>query len=155
MDFQIHALSPTGFSHLFDMTDKELLRQNAKRIIVDESPCFPCRVSLRDAEVGETVILVNHTHHDQDTPYRASHAIFVIENATQSFPKINIVPEVLRHRLLSLRGFNAANDMVDADVVEGKDLEDSLAALFGNPDVAFIHIHNAKPGCYAARVVRS
>lgn len=155
MAFQIHALSPKRFAHLFDMSDDELLKHHAKRLKADKSPCFPCRVSLRDAEVGETLIIVNHTHHDHDTPYRASHAVFVIENVTQAFPRKNGVPEVLRHRLLSLSGFNIANDMVDADVVDGRDMEAAVMSLFANPEIAFIHVHNAKQGCYAAQIVRA
>lgn len=155
MNFQIHALPVDTFSHLFGLSDDALVAKGARRAIADSSPGYPCRVSLRDAKMNEPLILLNHTHHDHNTPYRASHAIFVIENATQAFPKQNRVPDVLRRRLLSVRGFNTKNDMVDADVVEGTELETVIARLFANADVAFIHLHNAKQGCFAARITRA
>lgn len=155
MDFQIHALPINAFSHLFGLTDDALAKHRARRIHADSSPGYPCRISLRDAEIDEPLILVNFTHHDHDTPYRSSHAVFVIENAAPAHPGINQVPDVLRQRLLSVRGFNTDQDMIDADVVEGMHLEGAIQTLFNNPGIAFIHVHNAKQGCYAARVSRA
>lgn len=155
MDFQIHALPADDFIHLFGLTDDALAMHGARRVFADSSPGYPCRISLRDAEINQPLILVNFVHHDQNTPYRASHAVFVIENVAQSFPDKNEVPDVLRRRLLSVRGFNTAQDMVDADVVNGSDLEIAIHNLFSNPDIAFIHVHNAKQGCYAARITRT
>jgi hypothetical protein len=85
MSFQIHALPVETFKPLFGMSEQELARINAARIVVDEKPGYPCRVSLADAEVGETVILLNHEHQPAESPYRASHAIFVREHAGQAF----------------------------------------------------------------------
>jgi hypothetical protein len=64
------------------------------------------------------------------------------------------VPEVLRLRLLSVRAFDEMGMMLDADVVHGRDLEPVLVRMLGRSEVAYIHLHNAKPGCYAARVDR-
>lgn len=155
MDFQINALPIDNVSHLFGLSDEALAAQSARRVIADSSPGYPCRISLRDAEMNEPLILFNYTHHDYDTPYRASHAVFVIEHATQAFPKKNHIPDVLRRRLLSVRGFNISQDMVDADVVDGTGIESAIEQLFANADIAFIHVHNAKQGCYAARIDRA
>ena len=45
--------------------------------------------------------------------------------------------------------------MIDADVIDGRKLQIALFEAFDNPDVAYIHLHNAKPGCFAAEVVRA
>jgi len=45
--------------------------------------------------------------------------------------------------------------MVDADVTEGEVLEALLERLFANPKVSYVHVHNARRGCYAARVERA
>ena len=88
------------------------------------------------------------------TPYRASHAIFVREGATQAYDAVNQVPESMRLRLLSLRAYAADGMMLDADVVDGTAMEALIARLFANADVSYIHVHNAKRGCYAGRIDR-
>lgn len=64
-------------------------------MIVDKKPGFPCRVSLTDADLGETVLLVPFHHHEVSS------------------------------RLLS------------------------------DESVSYLHIHNARPGCYNCRVLRA
>lgn len=155
MSFQIHALPESAFAPLFALSDAELATRRARRMVVDAHPGFPCRVSLEDAAVGETVILMNYEHQPEDTPYHASHAVFVREGAAQAFPAAGAVPELFRARLMSVRAFNDAHDMIDADVVEGRVLEGAIERLFADPEVRYLHLHNAKPGCYAARVTRA
>lgn len=58
MPFQIHALDCEPFAPPFVMTDAQLRERNVRRAIVTVSPGSPCRVSLADAGVGETVILM-------------------------------------------------------------------------------------------------
>lgn len=154
MTFQINALSAENFAHLFALDDAQLQAQNARRYEVTSNPGFPCRVSLEDARVGESVILVHFEHQSADTPYRASHAIFVRDVHTAQ-PNVGEVPEVLRLRLLSVRGFSADHLMVDADVVEGVDLATTLTSMFADARIDYVHVHYAKPGCFAASVVRA
>jgi hypothetical protein len=156
MSFQIHALDPKPFKDLFGLSDPELMERNAVRMKVTESPGFPCRVGLRDMTVGATALLLNTRHQDARSPYRANGPIFVEEGAmaaAQIAP--NHVPDVIRRRLLSLRAYDAAGMMLDADVVEGADAEGLIARLFSNQDVTDIHVHFARRGCYAARITRS
>ena len=155
MSFQIHALSPAPFAPLFAMSDDELRSRRATRITVDAKPGYPCRVSLADAEIGETAILVNFEHQPADSPYRASHAIFVREHAGQAFPAAGSVPEALASRLISVRAFDDKHFLVNADVIDGSRLSESIPAMFQNPEVAYLHLHHAKPGCFAARVTRA
>jgi hypothetical protein len=155
MSFQIHALAAEHFQPLFKMSEQELTGVQAARMVVDTKPGCPCRVSLADAEVGETVILVNYEHQPAESPYRSAHAIFVREHAGQAFPKRGEVPEVLTTRLISVRPFDDRHYMVNADVVEGTDLHQVIPAMFRDPAVAYLHLHNARPGCFAARVTRA
>jgi hypothetical protein len=155
MGFRITGLSNAPFKALFGLTDDELAARGARRYIADAKPGFPDRVELRDAEPGESVILVNHTHQPADTPYRASHAIFVLEGAGETYDRVDEIPEVLRPRTISLRAFDAAHMIVDADLVKGADLEASIERLLENRQVAYIHAHYATRGCYAARIARA
>jgi hypothetical protein len=155
MRFQIAPLPLAQFSPLFAQSDRELAARNIVRRVVDRYPGFPCRVSLEDAPIGETVLLLNYEHQPAASPYRSSHAIFVRQHAREARPGVNEIPEVLSRRLLSVRGFDARGFMVKADVVEGAAAADAISDFFAAEEVAYLHIHNAKYGCYAARVDRA
>lgn len=68
MPFQIHALPKAPFETLFELSDQALKAQGACRVTADSNPGFPCRVSLQDAEPGETLILTNYRHLNGPTP---------------------------------------------------------------------------------------
>jgi len=107
------------------------------------------------AEIGDEVLLVNYEHHSVDTPFRASHAVFFRPGALEANLAPGEVPELFRSRTLSLRGFDQMGMLVSADLAEGEALEQSIQTMFENPSVSYIHLHFAKPGCYAARVDRA
>jgi Protein of unknown function (DUF1203) len=155
MSFQIHALPHDQFDHLFTMSDSELANERAIRMAVTTSSGYPCRVSLSDANIGETVILVNFEHQAADSPYRAAHAIFVRENIKQAKPEIDVVPKLFDSRLVSIRAFDDKHHIVQADVVDGSYLKESIQTIFQDTKIEYLHLHNAKPGCYLARVTRT
>ena len=155
MSFRIHALPAGDFAHLHALSDTELAGHDARRVIADESPGYPCRVSLADAARGERLVLVNHVSLDAPTPYRASHAVFVREGAETVHPAPGEVPQALARRLLSLRGFDDGAMLLAGEVVEGTGLGQELEAMFADPRISEIHIHHARQGCYAARATRT
>jgi hypothetical protein len=115
---------------------------------------LPCRISLDDAKPGETLILVNYEHQSAPTPFRASHAIFVREGV-EPVAAVDEMPPALRRRLLALRAFDADGMMRAADIVEGAQARGLIEKLFENPEIAYLHAHYAKWGCYAARIDRA
>ena len=154
MDFKITGLPAAAFESYFTLSDAELATHGAIRMVADRRPGFPCRVSLRDADPGETVLLLNFEHLCAATPYRSRHAIFVRQNATEACLQVNEVPEVLLTRLLSVRAFSHGGMMLDADVMQGRGLAPAIERMLNMPHVDYLHVHNAKPGCFAARVDR-
>lgn len=155
MSFAISGLDPAPFRPFYGRSDAELAEARVVRMTADAKPGFPCRVTLEDAEPGETLLLINHEHLPVDTPYRSRHAIFVREGAEVAARFVGQVPKQLASRLLSVRAFDAAGMMTDADVIEGHDLEPLIARFFADPAVAYLHAHNARRGCFAARIDRS
>jgi hypothetical protein len=155
MSFRITGLDPAPFRHLYGLSDEELAARGASRCVADHKPGFPDRVELRDAEPGESVLLINHTHQPADTPYRASHAIFVREGAERAYSAVDVVPEPLRGRPISLRAFDGDHMMVDADLVDGRELESLIERLLADPKVSYLHAHYARRGCFAARIERA
>lgn len=155
MRYRITGLSAQPFRHLYGLSDSELARHGVQRYVVDEHPGLPDRIEMRDALPGEKVLLLNHVCQPANTPYRASHAIFVREGAEQTYDRIDEVPEVMRTRLLSLRAYDADGMMLDADVVDGRDIERVIRQFLGASAVSYIHAHNAKRGCYSGRIDRA
>jgi late competence protein required for DNA uptake (superfamily II DNA/RNA helicase) len=147
-NFQIKALPYSQFAHLFSADKEELQKVGAIKMVVDEQPDFPCRVSLQDAAIGEEVILLPYQHHKTNSPYQATGPIFVRKNALEVTLAVNEIPIMLLHRLLSIRCYNNKGIMINANVVEGKVISETLHTLFANNDIAYVHVHNAKPGCY-------
>jgi hypothetical protein len=154
MGFRISGLSPEPFRHLYGLSNEQLEREGVKRYVADKRPGFPDRIEMRDADIGQRLLLLNHVCQPADTPYRATHAIFIREGAEETYDRIDEVPEVMRIRLLSLRAYDSSDMMVDADVVDGREIETIIGRLFGNAQVAYIHAHNAKRGCYSGRIER-
>jgi hypothetical protein len=155
MSFRIVGLPAERFTHLFAMSDAELAAQGAVRRTADaRNPGYPCRVSLTDSRPGDELILVNYEHHEVESPYRMRFAIYV-RKGEETYDKVDEVPEQLRLRTLAVRAFDADAMMAGWELVEGRDLEAAIERLFANPRAAYLHVHYAAPGCYAARVERS
>lgn len=154
MSFRISGLPATQFAHWFDLDDAGLAQRHALRRIVDKPRSFPCRISLTDAEIGQHVLLINYEHQPAASPFRASHAIYIRAGET-TFDAVACVPDMLRTRLLSLRGFDSAGMLTQADVVDGRELEKAIDTMFAVTETSYIHAHFARPGCYAARIDRT
>ena len=155
MTFQISALPAQQFSHLYGQSDDALRAMGIEPMIADAPFGFPCRVSLVDAQPGQRLLLMNYEHQAAETPFRSRHAIFVADGASEAHPAAGEIPDQLRRRLLSIRAFNAAGMMLDADVVEGAEAEGLITRLFDNPWAAYLHIHFARRGCFGALVERA
>ena len=154
MSFLVHGLDPQLFARAFTLSDAELAAAGGLRRVADSSPGYPCRVSLEDAAVGDELVLVPFEHHAVAGPYRASGPVYVRRVATAQVV-LDRVPDVLVRRLVSVRSYDDRGLMVHADVVDGRELAGSLDKTLGHRTTAYVHLHYAKPGCYAARVTRA
>jgi Protein of unknown function (DUF1203) len=151
MSFRITGLPAEDFSHLFSLNDAELAARGAVRRKAEGA--YPCRISLTDATPGDEVILTNYEHHAVDSPYRMRFAIDV-RQGERTYDEVGEIPEQLRTRTLAARAFDADGMMVARELVEGDKLEGAIERLFAEPRAAYLHLHYAAPGCYAARVDR-
>ncbi len=119
MTFQIHSLPKELFEALFSLSEADLKAKNILKVTANSDPGFPCRVSLQDAKIGDELLLLNYQHLEGETPYEATHAIYVRKDAMQAHIDAGKVPAVLSQRVLSVRGFDKQNMMVEADIVNG------------------------------------
>jgi len=153
MTYRIDGLAPEPFAGLFDLSDEALARRNARRAVAD-GPGFPCRISLEEAEVGEALILINHISNDVETPFRASHAIYVRAGVERG-AYVDSVPPLFDTRTLGLRGFDSAGMLRGALLALPGEADAKIRALLERPEIASIHAHNAALGCFLARVDRN
>lgn len=155
MTYKIKGLDPSLFAHLIGLGEEKLKLHGAARMTAANKPGFPCRVTLDDAETGETLLLVNHVSHDGNNPYRASHAIFVSETATEAAVYEDKVPPALERRILSLRAFDKQGMMTEAALVQPGEADQAIRRLLVDGNVDHIDAHNATRGCFAARIDRA
>ena len=155
MTFIIKGLPVEEFQPLFGLSDAMLAARGVLRRTADTKPGFPCRITLEDAEPGETLLLMNYESHKAATPYRSAFAIFVRENAVAAPTFIDEMPPVMAHRPIALRIFDEAGMLIGADLGRnGAETRDKINSAFDDPKAAYIHAHNAKHGCFAAAVTR-
>jgi hypothetical protein len=81
-------------------------------------------------------------------------AIYVREGE-ETYDKVDEVPEQLRLRTLAVRAFDSNAMLMGWELVDGHDLEAAIERLFADSRAAYLHVHFAAPGCYAARVDRA
>lgn len=154
MGFIFKALNDEEFSQYYGLTDEALKQQGIISYKVESQPGYPCRVSLKEAEVGKRILLLNYQHLNVDSPYRSSHAIFVEDGAVSRDADKNTIPQSISLRQVSIRAFNELGMMIDADCVEGKQIKPCIENMLNNSTTDYLHIHTAKRGCYLARVER-
>ena len=154
-NFIVKPLEKNIFVELLSKSEEQLAKVNARRLIADSKPGYPCRVSLIEAEVGERVLLIPFKHHDVPSPYQASGPIFIRENAETTELEINEIPEILTKRLLSVRAYNTEGLMIHAETARGAELDNAIRNQFLNSEVAYLQFHNANPGCFNCNVHRA
>src|SRR5262245_62012511 len=110
MSFRITGLDPELFADLHALGDAALAQKGIERVRVTQAHAAPCRITLDDAEIGETVLLLSFDHQPADTPYRQQGPIFIRE-ASRRFSANDVIAPALARRPLSLRGYDRAHMM--------------------------------------------
>lgn len=149
MAFQLSGLDPAYFEPLFALDDSALRGCGMRRVIADSDSGYPCRVSLQDARRGEALLLLPYEHLPGPSPYRASGPIFVRQGAGRVVAPVGVVPDYVARRLMSLRAYDAQDMMREAEVVDGQQVAGTLARMLEDPEIAFVHLHNALRGCFS------
>ncbi len=143
--FQLRPILPS--------TADRLREEGGPVYVADSIPGFPCRQCLRDADIGDELILVSHDPFSVDSPYRSASPIFLHRYRCEPADESEL-PLQLTRRQLSVRSFDTSEMMIDAAVIDGQDLNDTLGRFFRAAETARVRIHNASRGCWATDVER-
>ena len=152
--FQIVGLSPAPFEPLFALSSDELSARGMRRVRASAGAGYPCRVGLADADAGDELLLLPYQHQPANSPYRASGPIYVKVGARQRTMAVGEIPESVRRRQISLRAYDADDMIVDAEACAGESVGAEIERLLRDPVVRYLHLHNAKRGCYSCLVRR-
>ena len=112
----------------------------------------PCRRCLRNAAVGDQLLLLPYNPFTLESPYAGEGPIFVhADGCRPSELGPGEVCEQVTGRVLSVRAYDDDAMMRTAEVLDGESLAQRARALLGEGH-AFLHVHFARPGCFAFRV---
>lgn len=156
MNYRVAGLDPEPFAPFFTMDEDELRALGATRLIAVRAGSYPCRVSLKRADKGEELILINHEHHAAPhSPYRARGPIFVSRGATEKREYIGELPPMMRDVMLSLRAYDSRGFLVEAEICEGPYADIALRRMLSGERIAYVQAHFARQGCFAAQFARA
>jgi len=155
MSFIVTGLPVEPFQPLFGLDDDALAARGVIRRTVGAGDRCPCRITLEDAPLGQSVLLLTYEHQSADSPYRSSYAIYVSEGAAASRRLEDELPGVFRGRPLALRAFDEGGLLVGAEITDFDGVRGAIERRFADPQAAYLHVHNAVPGCYSARIDRA
>ena len=77
------------------------------------------------------------------------------EHAVPAVTGAGELPAMVRARPQSVRAYDEEGMMVHAEVVEGDRLDARIRKILADGNVAYLHLHNARPGCFNCAVVRA
>jgi len=117
----------------------------------DDAP-FPVRCCLHDATAEEGVLLLSVQPRSADSPYAAPGPVYIHRDRCAGYHLQGNVPQILRGRTLSLRGYTDEHMITGTAVVAGDDVETAAQQLLAEPGTAYLFVHFAGPGCYACRI---
>jgi len=116
----------------------------------------PCRRCLRDAVPGDRLALTAYDPFTVRSPYAGKGPVFVHADGCEPFASApGEVSEQVGGRVLSIRAYDRDAMLTEASVLEGERFRERATELLGDPEVEFLHVHFAGPGCFAFRVDRA
>jgi hypothetical protein len=130
--------------------DVDVDPSRARRMFADGPS--PGRRCLRNAEIGDALVLAPYNPFTLSSPYAGEGPVFVhADGCTAHQPVPGALCEQVFGRLLSVRAYDAEAMMLGSEVLPGEQLAERAAAWLGSSS-AFLHVHFAGPGCFAFRV---
>ncbi len=123
-------------------------------VLTADSPTgYPCRHCLRWAQPGERLVLFSYASIPPGRPYSETGPIFVHAEACERYRAIDEFPAHFREGRV-IRAYDAAENMITGEVVNGSAPETVIEKLLQNPETAFLQVRSAGRGCYTFGIER-
>ena len=127
---------------------------NNLSVLTSEGDGVPCRHCLSEVPEGKGALLIGHSPFALPGPFREVGPIFVCAEACERYATPERIPEVVTNRLVQLRAYSAAEEIVydHSRVLPGTEVEAALPPVFQDPRIAFVHLRSGLNGCFLCRV---
>ena len=122
-------------------------------VTVNSPRSSPCRHCLRWAEPGERVILFPYAAIPTGHPYSESGPIFVHTDHCNRYSATDAYPPDFRSGRV-FRAYDERSNIIDAQIVDGREPELVIQELFENPETVFVDVRSVTHGCFTFRVQR-
>jgi hypothetical protein len=147
------TISPLPASLVEQARSAALADGTAVEVTSNDDAPFPVRCCLHDATAEEGVLLLSIQPRSGESPYAAPGPVYIHRDRCAGYhPPKGDVPQILRGRTLSLRGYTDEHMITGTAVVAGDDVETAAPQLLAVPGTAYLFVHFAGPGCYACRI---
>jgi hypothetical protein len=123
-------------------------------VTADAAKSYPCRHCLQWAAPGQELVLFPFTTIEPGKPYAETGPIFVHAKACERYRATDEFPGEFRESR-SIRGYDAAENMIAGEVINGSGPEEVIDQLLENPQIAFLQVRSASRGCYTFGIERA
>ena len=146
------TITPLPLDLIEEARTAAIAEGRAVEVTSDDDAPYPVRCCLHDASAEEGVLLLSMRPPGADSPYMATGPVYVHRERCAGYHPQSDIPDLLRGRLLSLRGYTAEHMITGTTVVSGDVVEGAAEELLARPGTAYLFAHFAGPGCYACRM---
>ncbi|WP_147111734.1 DUF1203 domain-containing protein [Tateyamaria sp. syn59] len=117
----------------------------------------PCRHCLRNVPKGAEMLVLAHKPFEGTHPYAEVGPIFLCADPCPRGGGDDLPPILTTSPDYLLKGYGANDRIIygTGAVTPMPEMGDRIAAIFANPDVAYIHVRSARNNCYQARIDRA
>lgn len=115
-----------------------------------------CRLCLADGGPHQKHILFSYRPFDENkNPYSEVGPVYVHDNCERYGDLNAFPPDLKKRKYLQVRGYDARQCLIAADLAEGSEVEGTIDKLFEDPRVEYLHIRDGLTGCYFMKIERS
>ncbi len=114
----------------------------------------PCRHCLRDIKAGVEMLILAARPFEALNPYAETGPVFLCAHC-EPYLDILQMPPVLEFRKQHLlKGYSALGRIVTGtgEIVQTPEIDAYLNRVFGNPDVAYVHVRSDTNNCFTLRI---
>lgn len=118
----------------------------------------PCRHCLADIPEGEAFLILAYRPTKALQPYAEVGPIFLHAKTCPRYDGGGNVPAIFRGgSKIIIRGYGHDDRIVygSGRVIDTEGLNETAAAMFGNSEIAYIHLRSASNNCFQCRIDRS
>jgi hypothetical protein len=120
----------------------------------------PCRVSLKPFETGKDKrLLISHSPFSINNAFNQPGPVFISAEDVEQYSDIYRFPPDIKndkqHFHLTLVGYNEQQQMVHAEMVGDRDVDELIEEIFNQKkDVMYLHARSAEACCYICKIER-